>query len=731
MRWQKIARLAIAIFVLVFAGVVFVALRRPAPNVVRPTTPRKNADTTVESGPFELKRFTNDGKLIVSLKAKNQFTYPDRRNLLHDAELTLPDRDGRTLVVTGVEMEVTLPEKGDEPIERATMTKGVQLKASDGLVVTSDQASYEQRSGVLTIPGPVRFTRGRLTGSGVGATYDKNRDVLWLLDQAAMKMVPDDKGNGAAEGSAKSAGLARADHYVRLTENAHVVSDGRTVDASELTIQLSPDDKIIQTMTLRGNSRITGSPGSSGAEGMSARDIDLTYAPDGRSLQTARLMEGATVELTGTAGAGARKIVAHTIDLGFGGDGSTVTRLDATQNVEVDLPATSDTPARHINSTLLNAAGPTGLQSATFSGGVTYRETRPARRGGPPAGDRTGRSQRLIIETQPGFGTIQQADFRSNVHIEDGTSVIEGPRAIYRVAQDSFEVAPSAEDTGPPPTVNDGRVLVHAKTISFTVGTRKLIADTDVRSSMQSTGGKDKTTPAPAGRGRGNGPSDGGKLPSVLKQNEPVHITANRLEYDGTAGVAKYTGDAKLWQDKTRIQGDVIDLDDHNANLTARGHVASVMFFQETDTKTKATTLVESTATADVLVYEDAKRLAVYTTGPTAKAHLFGTQGDLTGEVIQLFLKESGNELERAEADGQVVLVLKERNRTATGNHLTYTPANETYVMTGTPAQVEERNGNECRLSSLATLTFDRFSDRMLMENNQTAPVKLTQCTAK
>ena len=80
------------------------------------------------------------------------------------------------------------------------------------------------------------------------------------------------------------------------------------------------------------------------------------------------------------------------------------------------------------------------------------------------------------------------------------------------------------------------------------------------------------------------------------------------------------------------------------------------MFFDETDVKTKTTKLVESTATADMLVYEDGKRLATYTTGPSAKAHLFGTQGDLTGDTIKLFLKESSNELERAEADGHVVL---------------------------------------------------------------------------
>jgi hypothetical protein len=153
MRWQKIARLAIAVFVLVFTGIVFVALRRPAPSAVRPTTPRRNADTTAELGALEYKRFTDDGKLKLALKAKSQFTYADGRNVLHEAELTLPDRDGRTLVISGAEMDVKLPEKGDDPVETAKMTKGVTLKASDGLVVTSDQADYDHRNGMLTVRG--------------------------------------------------------------------------------------------------------------------------------------------------------------------------------------------------------------------------------------------------------------------------------------------------------------------------------------------------------------------------------------------------------------------------------------------------------------------------------------------------------------------------------------------------------------------------------------------------
>ena len=47
----------------------------------------------------------------------------------------------------------------------------------------------------------------------------------------------------------------------------------------------------------------------------------------------------------------------------------------------------------------------------------------PARRGAPPPAERTARSQRLIVQTQPGLGALQTADFRGNVHIVDGETV--------------------------------------------------------------------------------------------------------------------------------------------------------------------------------------------------------------------------------------------------------------------------------------------------------------------
>ncbi len=502
MRWQKAARLAIAAFVIVFGAVVAVALRRPAAPAASAPPPREDdkaiAETHATPGaPLPLyKRTAPDGTVEFSIAYQKQRTYADGRTVFVDATATLPDRDGRSLTIGAGEMEVSVPQNQAKPVTTIRGTSGVKLQTSDKLEVSGDSATYDEKSGLLAVPGDVRFTKERLSGSGKGATYDRDKNLFWLLENATVTVAPDEKGEGAVDATAGSAALARAEHNVRLIKAAHVVSGGRTLDADDMNIQLTEDDRLIKTVLLRGNSRITGAPGSGGAEGMSARDIDLTYAEDGRTLQQAKLVENAIAQLAGDAASGAKKIMGRTIDITMGADGSTVTVLNATQDVQVELPASANAPAYRITAANLTSGGATGLQTATFTGGVNYREIRPASRGAA-ASERTGRSQRLIVETQPGLGAIQRADFRGNVHIVDGATIAEGQRAVYHVAQDKFDISNSQGDPGPLPSVNDGRVLVNAGTISFTVGTKKLIADTNVRSSLQPSKGDGRGGAAP------------------------------------------------------------------------------------------------------------------------------------------------------------------------------------------------------------------------------------------
>ena len=701
MSWQRKARTAIALFVVVFVAVVFVALRqRKATPTRTPPPPRKDPTAIVENtGTGKFDQFRPDGTIAFSIKFGSQLGYQGGRTKFGDGVQVTSSRNGKPFTIASREAEL---EQSGSDLARAHFMRDVKL-TSEGTEVTAADASYEKTDGILKIPGDVAFRRARLNGTGVGATYDLNREVLWLLKDARIKVDPDQKGQGAIDATANAAGMARADHYIKLTGKGHINGEGRVIDADEITIMLTADDQHVQMLQLRGNSRITGSgSGAGGPDAMSAKDIDLTYGADGQTLQHAALMENAVAQLPGQGKSPGRKISGRTIDIAMAPDGKTVTSLSATDNVQVDLPADGDLPAKRIRSATLTATGPpdAGLQNATFAGNVDYRETRAAR-GKLPAVDRQARSQTLAVKTKPGFGDVEDAEFKGNVHFTDGTDVAaDASHALYHVDKDQIDLTPT-NDPGPPaPRVTDGRVTVEARTIEFGLTSRKLKADTKIRSSMVPEK-KGASEPKP------NGGADT-KVPSILKGDQPVTVTSNRLEYDGDAEHAVYTGNARLWQGDTKINGDTIVVDNKSGNLEARTNVHTEMMLDDVDPKTNVKKAILSVGDADNFVYDDAKRLATY----TGHVHFVGSEGDVAAARLELFLLPNSNELDRAEGYGSnSEVVVKENDRVATGARLTYTAKNQTYLMTGTPVRVVELTPPDCKESVGAVLTFQRAVD--------------------
>ncbi len=732
--------------------------KTPAQVLTKPANLDPNAST--QGGPGNTTT-SKEGKVTFQLKFGNQKSYADGRLVLGGGvTVVLPDKGGRRVTVESRDADVTRPPGKEVGI--ANFTGGVKLTTSDGITVKTATASYNDDEQMTRIPGPLTFTRGRMTGTGVGATYDQNRRVLWLLDQAKVDVVPDRKGHGAIHVTSKAAGMARAEHYMKFTGNARLDGEGHITVADEATAFLTEDDERVTRMELRGNSHMTAKPRSAGPQDMRAKDIDLAYAEDGRTLRAARLVENAAVELPGETGKPGRRIAGKAMDIAMAPDGATVTNLVANENVQVDLPPDGDTPQRRIRSASLLATGApgTGIQAATFSGHLEYHETRPAR-GKLAEIDRTATSDRMDIKTKPGFGDLERADFHSHVRFKDGPeTTADAPTAVYSIAQDRLDLSLGPGDAGSGPHVSDGRISVDALNIQMGLTNQKMKADTNVRSVMV----PQSSTPAtPAGRGTGaaanpstaKGTSVQGKapaaanpagktdeaapvkVPSMLKQDEPVYVKSNRLDYDGAGSLATYEGNATLWQEDTTIKADKIVVEDKTGNLHAMTNVTSTMVLTEPDERpaagkpappkpgaakpaepkpgaAKPAEPKPTVTVAEELLYEDAKHHAIY----TGHAHMSGPDGDVTGDKIELFLAEEGRQLERAEADGNVVS--RQETRRAYGKHLTYLASDALYRMTGSPAKVYEQTPTNCRITEATTLVFDRTLNTSTATGNNT-----------
>src|SRR6478735_7320296 len=135
--WRKRLRLAIALFVVIFAIVVGVSLRKGRKPVAPPKAGQTiDPNAVVQSqGPtdFELRK---EGKVTFHITSGNQRTYADGRSVFGGGvAVVLPDKSGRRITVHSQEAEVTQPP--GKQVGTAVFTGGVKLETSDGITVTA------------------------------------------------------------------------------------------------------------------------------------------------------------------------------------------------------------------------------------------------------------------------------------------------------------------------------------------------------------------------------------------------------------------------------------------------------------------------------------------------------------------------------------------------------------------------------------------------------------------
>jgi lipopolysaccharide transport protein LptA len=622
----------------------------------------------------------------MDLQHKGLRTYPDGRTVFQSVVVTVPPReDRRGFTISGDEAEVT------KDNAQVRLSGNVTLVTTDKLTMTGPEATYDSADGIIRIPGAVQFTRERMTGSSNGATYDNARDVLWMLDQAQIDIRPDARGQGETHMRGGSAGFARAERYIRLDTAASVNREGQVLSGDSVTVFMQPTTDIVELVELRGQSSVS-LPAPQSLQQLAATDINLAYQPDGRSLRQVTLAERATVQFRGQGKGPGRSLAAALIDMQLDADGSTMTGLSAQEAVQLSVPQDGATPARVINGDTLNGVGQPGrgLTGASFIKNVTFRETRAAGRG-QAALDRTiTATDTLDLQTRGSLEAIDRATFAGAVAVKDDGRTATAPRLVYRT--ESGDITLSAEGTPQMARIDDTRGSVQSRIINILAGGDDILAETDVRSVLQ-------------------GGADGPARPGMFKADQPVNVTAAKLERRTKKAV--YSGDAQIWQGATSIKGDTITLDEESGNLLAVGKARTVMELEEKDATGKVERNV-TTGTAGELEYQEKERKAILRTA----ARLVSTRdGDLRGARIEMFLLEGGRELDRLEAYDAVTLQTPTRH--ATGARLTYFTKDGRYVMGGTPVVVLEQFPNECRETTGRRLTFFRTSDVISVDGNQ------------
>jgi lipopolysaccharide export system protein LptA len=669
--WQKPARFGVATFAVAFAAYVYMEMgERQAAAPVAPAV-RTDPAASIEVVSGVLRRVLGIEEEF-EIRAGSHLTYPDKSSRWGDVRIRIPKKNGRDFLIVAKEAKAGADEKLFE------LNGAVTVTASDGFELETDSATYGVDEGIARAAGAVMFGKGRMSGTGVGMTFDQRNDVLTIGDDSTVTMTSE-AGAVAMEFSAGPATLDRRLNVLTLDGGVHVLRETQEFDAERATAQLSEMEEFVTSVELRANARVTGGGGS--LDSMRARDIDLDYSDDGQTLERVALAGDAVVAMAGAGGAAGRQIFSQRLELALAADGA-VTRATGRDSVRLTLPADKGAPARTMTAHTLDGEGVAGkgLTSARFEEAVEYREAN----GTVVAREARSRSLRVTLDGD----AVTAATFTGHVTFTDQGLEARGGEARYSPAKGTLSL--SGTEGLVRPRVADEQISLEATTIDLAFESRRMAAKGTVRTTLRMT--------PPMSADQRPARSRASKMPGLLTDAEPVSINGETLDYGGGAGKTTYAGDVVLRQGtETVIRANTLELDQETGNLTASGNARSSLLVDA----------ATSEASGDVIQYDDAKRVIAYSATAPRVAQLKGPQGDLKAGRIQITLEPSGGRARRLDAQTTVSIVVG--TRTVTGTRLEYVAAAERYVVhgaAGTPVSVVDRAVDACSQSSGMKWTY-------------------------
>jgi lipopolysaccharide export system protein LptA/lipopolysaccharide export system protein LptC len=705
MSWQKPARIGVALVGLTAAAAVYFTMgeRRaaPPPPPVHYEDPKANVEITGAS----VGRFAGVLKEHEIKDATFQY-YDDGTTRVTGKPFRLITHKGeKTFTVTAWEGTAS---KDDNIFE---MGGPVRLEGSDGFWLETDKATINKMDSIALIPGAATFGKGRMSGSGVGFSHDEDRQILLISQQAQVKTV-DAAGKTVMQLTSGTAVLDRMQHLLTADTGVHVLRDDQVIDTDHSSSRLGANNDIVTFIELHGNSRVTGGPS---IEAMSARDINLDYTEDGKTLESVKMAGTANAAMAGEGGTPGLKIAGETVDLALASDGK-LTDLVGRGGVRLELPAKADTPPRTITSQALDGKGQAGkgLTNLTFTTDATYTE-QPLPAKGPAAekqgGTRTAHAPKLEVSLTD--DAVNEAIFSGGdvTFEETGLKACAG-QAEYLPQKGSLKLSGATKAGNP--MVAEEQVATEGQTIDVALETHHMTVRGTDRNPVTTWMRSPTVRRCKPSKERATGEQGARNVPRLLNADAPVTIGgALNLDYDSATGKAEYSGGrSTLRQEDTSIIGDGLLIDQTKGNLSATGNARSRLMLDDKITE----------STAHEIRYSDELRKIVYTAAskPTT-AEVFlnsGLQSTLRAGSVEMTLDAKENKLQKMQAKKNV-RVIEGDNRVNGAAVLDYTAAEEKYVVKGdgsTPVVLISPDGSGCRQFIGRTIEFYKGNERVIVD---------------
>jgi LPS export ABC transporter protein LptC len=527
----------------------------------------------------------------------------------------------------------------EKDADKFNLKNGVQIVTAQDdkqTVIKSSEAVYEQANGKVFLFGGAEITQGAdyLKGDNLTAELFPNKNLK----------------NAFVKGNA----------YLKQTTTERTTE----VSGNELNAFFGDDQKL-QTANAIGNSNAVLIPAQ-------AEDYTkvMLAAPNAiklnftsgllREMQTEGRTTVSMLAPTTRNDAANKRLTADTVKTFLNANGKDLTKAEAVGNAELFIEPLSAAPENYL--TTINAprfdcdffeSGNNARNCSATGKAKAVRIPTVAKEG---SGNQTLTADRMDAGFNQQTKDVQQFDANGNAKFSELDRSGNANQIIY-TANDGF-VRLRGE-----PLISDSRARAKAVEI-----------DWDTRNEKSFLRGKVSTTYI-------SQKQTGGAAP-FGESNSPVFITAEKADLEHRQEIATYSGNARAWQENNYVRADKLIMRQKQGELYGEGTVQSLLYDAKKKENGKESN-VPVYAQAQKLFYYKEKNLLRYETEVDIRQ---GTDRIVAG-VANVYLNEK-NEVAQTVAETNVVVTSP--NRKAVGDYAQYIAADESVVLRGNPARIDD-----------------------------------------
>jgi LPS export ABC transporter protein LptC/lipopolysaccharide transport protein LptA len=503
---------------------------------------------------IEYSHFDKGVKVYEVHAKKNRKMKNQQQQLDKPLFIFFDEQEKETIRVTGKKCNIS------RDYNTITVMDDVVVKSKNGMTVNADLLKYDSGLRQFHTPTPAKFHWKTMSGKARGFVYKIEEEMLILPEDPKIHYVNkagDNKQPIIITGTRGA--VDRKSGFAYFDENVEVTQGRDWIHADRIEVNFKPGDNDVEKIVARNNVKIKfAKPGKGKNKEDAAKAATVEASAPVTKPDQAPKMSNVFV----ADEASGKDLEANEVELYFFEDGTTIRSFRSTGNCTFVLH-TYDKRNKPFENRIIK-----GDQfDASFDGNgdmeffhaiknVTVN-VQPAGPGRKKASPQTIYCEDLNAFFVPSTGEVKEIHFDGGFKHVQNDRTVSSKRAIYYGKDGKTDLIET-------PRIQDASFNLTSEKMFLYEQTSAIHAEGNVKSEFIKSEGKSPRT-----------------FPFASPSNQPVYISAEKMDWDSHKSEAIYTGKAKLWQEKNVITAARMTINDKEKTLSAYDKVHTIFYNQK------------------------------------------------------------------------------------------------------------------------------------------------------